>query len=67
MSFQLQKVITHKYSRSCFGFIKERFNEFEIDAGEYFTQNIETVVSWEKHQRLALEGQSQSKWIPDRY
>lgn len=59
MSFRLQKVITHKYSRSCFGFIKERFNEFEIDAGDYFTQNTETVVSCEKHQRLGLEGQGQ--------
>ncbi len=45
MSFRLQKVITHKYSRSCFGFIKERFNEIEIDAGGYFTQNNKTDVS----------------------
>lgn len=67
MSFRLQKVITHRYSRSCFGFIKERFNEIEIDAEDYFTQNTEPSVSWEKHQRLGLGGQSQARWIPDRY
>ena len=65
--FSALKVITNKNSRSCIGFIKERFNEIEIDAGGYFTQNNENAVSWEKHQRLALEGQSQSRWTTDRY